>query len=38
MEKKFNEMCESFDIQDSDTEGNLILICKTFLKMNEAIN
>ena len=28
----------SFDIQDSDTESTLILICKTYLKMNQAID
>ena len=38
LEKKYTEMKESFDIQDSDTEGTLILICKTFLKMNQAID
>lgn len=38
LEKKYNEMVESFDISDSDTEGTLIVICKTFLKMNQAID
>lgn len=38
METKYKEMMESFDIQDSDTDGTLILICKTFLKMNQAID
>ena len=38
LEKKFNEMMNSFDIQDSDTTGTLILICKTYLKMNQAID
>lgn len=38
LEKKYNEMMASFDIQDSDTIGTLILICKTFLKMNQAID
>lgn len=38
LEQKYNEMCESFDIQDSDTIGTLILICKTYLKMNQAID
>lgn len=38
LEKKYSEMKESFDISDSDTEGTLILICKTYLKMNQAIN
>ena len=38
LEKKYTEMTNSFDIQDSDTDGTLILICKTFLKMNQAID
>ena len=31
-------MIDSFDIQDADTENALILICKTNLKMNQAID
>ena len=31
-------MTESFDIQDADTIHTLILICKTNLKMNQAID
>jgi hypothetical protein len=38
LEKKYTEMMQSFDIQDSDTTGTLILICKTYLKMNQAID
>ena len=38
LERKYNEMMDSFDIQDSDTMGTLILTCKTFLKMNQAID
>lgn len=38
LEKKYNEMMDSFDIQDSDTIGSLILTCKTYLKMNQAID
>ena len=38
LEKKYTEMMNSFDIQDSDTQGTLVLICKTYLKMNQAIN
>lgn len=38
LERKYNEMKKSFDIQDSDTEGALILICKTYLKMNTALD
>lgn len=38
LERKYEEMCKSFDIQDSDTIGALILTCKTYLKMNQAID
>ena len=38
LENKYNEMMGSFDIQDSDTIGTLIIICKTYLKMNQAID
>lgn len=38
MERKYNEMINSFDIEDSDTIGSLILICKTYLKLNQAID
>ena len=38
LEKKYEEMMNSFDIQDSDTTGTLILICKTYLKMNQSID
>lgn len=38
LEKKYNEMMKSFDIQDSDSIGTLILTCKTYLKMNQAID
>ena len=38
LEKKYNEMTQSFDIQDADTTNTLILICKTDLKMNQAID
>ena len=38
MEKTYNDMINSFDIQDADTKNTLVLICKTLLKMNEAIN
>lgn len=38
LEKKYNEMMSSFDIQDSDTIGALVLICKTYLKMNQALD
>ena len=38
LERKYNEMTSSFDIQDSDTIGSLILLCKTYLKMNQALD
>jgi hypothetical protein len=31
-------MTQSFDIQDADTKNTLILICKTNLKMNQALD
>ena len=38
LEKNYDEMMSSFDIQDADTINTLILICKTNLKMNQAID
>lgn len=38
LEKKYDEMMESFDIQDADSKNTLIFICKTYLKMNQAID
>lgn len=38
LELKYDEMMRSFTIEDSDTVGTLILICKTYLKMNQAID
>lgn len=38
LETKYNEMMNSFDIQDSDTIGTLILTCKIYLKMNQALD
>lgn len=38
LEKTYNEMTESFDIQDADTINTLILICKTNLKMNQSLD
>lgn len=37
LERKYTEMMESFGVKDSDSVGTLILICKTYLKMNQAI-
>ena len=34
----YQEMLDSFDIQDADTRSTLILICKNNLKMNQAID
>lgn len=38
LEKTYTEMTQSFDIQDADTINTLILICKTDLKMNQALD
>ena len=38
LERIYSEMEESFDIQDADTKSTLILICKTNLKMNQALD
>lgn len=38
LEKMYTEMTQSFDIQDADTINTLLLICKTNLKMNQALD
>ena len=38
LEKKYDEMEQSFDIQDADTRNTLILMCKTDLKMNQSLD
>lgn len=38
LERTYNEMTASFDIQDADTTNTLILICKTNLKMNQSLD
>lgn len=38
LEQHYIDMKKSFDIQDADTEGSLLLICKTYLKMNQALD
>ena len=38
LEKMYREMEESFDIQDADSRATLILLCKTSLKANQAID
>ena len=38
LEKTYSEMMQSFDIQDADSKNTLIFICKTTLKMNQALD
>ena len=38
LEKNYNEMMNSFDIQDADSINTLMLQCKTNLKMNQALD
>lgn len=38
LEKDYAKMKESFDIQDADSENTLVLLCKTNLKANQAID
>ena len=38
LEVDYNEMMNSFDIQDADTKNTLKFLCKTNLKANEAID
>ena len=38
LQKKYTEMMDSFDLQDADSKNTLIFICKTYLKMNQAID
>lgn len=38
LEKDYEEMLHSFDIQDADTMNTLIFLCKTNLKANQAID
>ena len=38
LQKKYAEMMQSFDIQDADSKNTLIFICKTDLKMNQAMD
>lgn len=38
LERNYAEMMESFAIKDADTINTLILLCKTNLKMNQAID
>jgi hypothetical protein len=38
LETDYQKMIKSFDIQDADSENTLILLCKTNLKANQAID
>ena len=38
LETSYEQMMNSFDIQDADTINTLILVCKTNLKMNQALD
>lgn len=38
LEKNYTEMMRSFEIEDADSINTLKLLCKTNLKMNQAIN
>ena len=38
LEQSYDEMMSSFDIQDADTINTLMFICKTKLKMNQALD
>lgn len=38
LETKYTQMMNSFDIQDADSKNTLMFICKTYLKMDEAID
>lgn len=38
LEKMYKDMLASFDIQDADTMNTLILLCKTTLKANQALD
>ena len=38
LEKTYTDMMNSFDIQDADSKNTLIFICKTILKMNQALD
>lgn len=38
LQKKYTQMMNSFDIQDADSKNTLILLCKTDLKQNQAID
>ena len=38
LEKNYQRMRKSFDIQDADTDNTLIVLCKTYLKMNQSLD
>lgn len=38
LEKQYDKFAKAFEVDDPDTTSSLILICKTYLKMNQAID
>lgn len=38
LQKNYQRMRKSFDIQDADTDNTLIVLCKTYLKMNQSLD
>jgi hypothetical protein len=38
LERNYEEMMASFDIQDADSKNTLVLLCKTNLKANQSID
>ena len=38
LEKVYNEYLDSFDVTEVDTRNNILLICKAYVKMNQALN
>lgn len=38
LERNYEEMMNSFDIQDADSKNTLVLLCKTNLKANQSID
>lgn len=38
LERLYREMDEDFKLEDADSKANLILLCKTVLKQNQAID
>lgn len=38
LEQHYTEMCNSFPVEDADTKSTLKILCKTYLKMNQALD